>query len=98
MICNRGVREAVGTSAAIGLPIAVFGSLGYRLSGLHAPRLPDYSLGFVHLPALAGIALASAFTAPIGAKAAHRLPVPLLKNLFALLLYALDAKMAFSLF
>jgi uncharacterized membrane protein YfcA len=98
VICNRGMREAVGTSSAIGLPIAVFGSIGYILSGLHVPDLPGHSIGFVHLQALAGIALASAFTAPLGAKAAHRLPVPLLKKLFALLLYALGAKMAFSLF
>lgn len=91
--CNRGMREAVGTSAAVGLPIAVFGSLGYLVSGLGAAGLPAYSLGFVHLPALA-----SMFTAPWGARAAHRLPVPLLKKLFALLLYLLGAKMAFSLF
>ena len=95
--CNRSMREAVGTSAAIGLPIAIFGSMGYVFSGLGQSGLPPYNLGFVHLPALAGIALASIFIAPLGAKAAHHLPVPLLKKLFALLLYALSAKMALSL-
>lgn len=95
--CNRSMREAVGTSSAIGLPIAIFGSLGYMVSGWGVEALPPYSLGFVYLPAAVGIALVSIFTAPLGARLAHRLPVALLKKLFALLLYVLGAKMAFSL-
>lgn len=97
LYCNRGMHAAVGTSAAIGLPIAVFGSLGYVLAGLGKPGLPPLSLGYVHLPALGGIALASLFFAPLGASLAHRLPVLRLKQAFALLLYALGAKMALSL-
>jgi len=95
--CNRSMREAVGTSSAIGLPIAIFGSLGYAVSGWHIGGLPPYSLGFVYLPAAIGIALISLFTAPLGARLAHLLPVTVLKKLFALLLYLLGAKMALSL-
>lgn len=95
--CNIKLHEAIGTSAAIGLPIALAGALGYGLSGYGAAGLPDGSLGFVYLPALAGIAAASWITAPLGAKLAHRLPVKKLKRIFALLLYALGLRMAIAL-
>jgi uncharacterized membrane protein YfcA len=95
--CNIPMRQAVGTSSAIGLPIALAGATGYALVGHQAQGLPPFTLGYIYLPALAGIALASVLTAPIGAKLAHRLPIPQLKKLFALLLYGLGVKMAWSL-
>jgi uncharacterized protein len=95
--CNVRLHEAIGTSAAIGLPIAVAGALGYMLSGWGATGLPAYSVGFVYLPALAGIAAASWLTAPLGARLAHQLPVKRLKRIFAVLLYALGLRMAWSL-
>jgi uncharacterized membrane protein YfcA len=94
--CNLPMHNAVGTSAAIGFPIAVAGAAGYVLNGLTAPSLPDWSLGFVYLPALAGVSLASIFTAPIGARLAHSLPVSRLKKIFALLLIAMGTKMLTS--
>lgn len=95
--CNVRLHEAIGTSAAIGLPIALAGAIGYALSGLGAPGLPAFSVGFIYLPALVGIAAASWLTAPLGARWAHRLPVQKLKRIFALLLYALGLRMAWSL-
>ncbi len=91
--CNRHMREAVGTSAAVGFPIAVAGTLGYMLTGMHSSGMPPYSLGFVYLPAVLGITTASMLTAPLGARLAQILPVHLLKKLFALLLYAMGVKM-----
>ena len=96
--CNIKLHQAIGTSAAIGLPIAVAGAVGYIANGLAVTELPQYSLGFVYLPALAAIVAASVLTAPVGAKLAHRLPVKKLKKLFALLLYTLGVRMAWSLF
>ena len=96
--CNIRLHQAIGTSAAIGLPIAVAGTVGYIANGLLASGLPPYSLGFIYLPALAAIVVASVLTAPLGAKLAHRLPVGKLKKLFALLLYTLGLRMAWSLF
>ncbi len=90
--CNKDIRLSVGTASAIGLPIAIFGSAGFIFNGLSSSALPAHSLGFVYLPALVGIALASIFTAPLGAALAHRLPVVTLKKLFAILLYALGTK------
>ena len=94
--CNAKMHEAIGTSAAIGFPIALAGTLGYILSGWNATAMPAHSLGYVYLPALVLVALASIVTAPLGARAAHRLPVGTLKKIFAVLLYSLGIKMVLS--
>ena len=96
--CNVKMHQAIGTSAAIGFPIAAAGAVGYIANGWSAGGLPSYSLGYVYLPALIGLVLASVLTAPFGAKLAHRLPVAKLKKIFALLLYLLGTRMLFSLF
>jgi uncharacterized membrane protein YfcA len=95
--CNVKLHQAIGTSAAIGFPIAVAGAVGYIANGWALGTLPAYSLGFVYLPALVGLVAASVLTAPLGARLAHRLPVAKLKKFFALLLYALGTRMLLSL-
>ena len=94
--CGVPARTAIGTGAALGLPVAVLGTLGYISSGWTVPSLPAGSLGFVLLPALAGVVLASMWMAPIGARLAHRLPVATLRRTFAVVLYLLAAKMVVS--
>ncbi|TJZ70104.1 sulfite exporter TauE/SafE family protein [Chitiniphilus eburneus] len=94
---NVPVKAAIGTSAAIGLPIAVAGAVGYVVSGWEQTALPAGSLGFVYLPALFGIAVASFPLAKAGAAAAQRLPVPVLKKCFAALLIVLATRMAYLL-
>jgi uncharacterized membrane protein YfcA len=91
--CNVKIQQAIATSAAIGLPIAIAGTMGYLVSGWGVQGLPPYTFGFIYLPAAFTIALVSFFTAPLGAKLAHRLPVATLKKLFALLLIGLSLKM-----
>lgn len=95
--CNVAIQRAIGTSSAVGFPIALAGAAGYLVNGLSA-ELPQYSLGFVYLPALAGISATSMMTAPLGAKLAHTLPIDLLKKIFALLLVVMGTKMLLSLF
>lgn len=94
--CNVRVQEAIGTSAAMGLPIALFGTLGYLWNGWGVAHLPIGSIGYVFLPALACLLVSSMLTAPLGARMAHRLPVATLKRGFALLLTALACKMFWS--
>ena len=91
--CNVKMQHAIGTSAAIGLPIAVAGALGYLINGWGSGGLPDLSVGFVYLPALVLISIVSTFTAPFGARLAHRLPVATLKKIFAGVLMVLSLKM-----
>jgi len=96
--CNLPLHRAVGSSAAIGFPIALAGASGYLLNGLAVTNLPGGSLGFIYLPALAGIALASVLTAPLGARLAHSLPVTRLKKVFALFLVLMGTRMLIGLF
>ncbi len=95
--CNVRMHHAIGTSAATGFPIAVAGATGYILNGLKTQQLPEYSLGFVYLPALMWIVVASMLTAPAGARLAHRMPVRVLKKIFAVFLFALATRMLTSL-
>jgi len=95
--CNLRLHQAIGTSAAIGFPIAAAGAVGYIASGWAQGTLPAYSLGFVYLPALAGLVLSSVLTAPFGARMAHRLPVAKLKKIFAVLLLVLGTRMLIGL-
>ena len=96
--CNVPVHRAIGTSAAIGLPIAISGTVGFLFNGWENQLLPDYSIGFIYLPALIGIAAVSILTAPLGAKLAHSLPVGKLKKIFALLLIIVGTRMLISIF
>ncbi len=91
--CNVAIHNAVATSAALGFPIAVANVLGYVISGHGVEGLPAGSFGYIWLPALVVIAACSVFTAPLGAKAAHSLPVKKLKRVFASILYLLAAYM-----
>ena len=93
---NVTLHRAIATSSAIGFPIAVAGATGYVLSGWHVQGLPAGSLGFVYLPALAGIVLGSVLTAPLGARTAHRMPIRPLKKVFALLLFVLALRMGWT--
>ncbi|MEO5343433.1 MAG: sulfite exporter TauE/SafE family protein [Gammaproteobacteria bacterium SHHR-1] len=94
--CRVDLRQAVATSAACGLPIALGGTLGYLYTGWSNPLLPAQALGYVHGPALLSIALLGMLFAPLGARLAHSLPVLTLKRLFGLLLVLLGARMLFS--
>ena len=96
--CNVKMQNAIGTSAAIGLPIALAGTLGYLANGWGAPGLPPLTLGYVYLPALVLVAAVSMWTAPFGARLAHRLPVATLKKFFAGVLMALCLKMLHGIF
>lgn len=91
--CNVPIHNAVATSAALGFPIALANVVGYVISGQSVTSLPAGSLGYVWLPALGVIATCSVLTAPLGAKAAHNLPVKKLKRVFASLLFGLAAYM-----
>lgn len=89
------IHQAVATSAAVGLPIAVAGSLGFVVTGWRAD-VPPWSLGYVYLPAMVGIAAASASFAPLGARLAHRLPTAVLRRVFAVFLLLVGARMLAS--
>lgn len=90
------IKKAIGCASACGIVIALFGSIGYISSGSAYFALADGFLGFVYLPALFGIVCTSWFTAPLGAKATHYLPVATIKKIFAALLLVMAANMAIN--
>jgi uncharacterized membrane protein YfcA len=87
--CNVAIHNAVATSAALGFPIALSSVAGYVIAGWALPSPLPGTLGYLSLPALAVLALASVLMAPHGARAAHRLDTKRLKKVFAVLLYGL---------
>lgn len=91
--CNVKVHTAVATSAAIGWPVSVAATIGFVLAGLRQDDLPAYSVGYVYLPALVIVAMASVALAPLGARVAHAWPVARLRRAFALMLFVLGAWM-----
>lgn len=95
--CNVVVHQAIGTAAAVGLPIALASTLGNVMHGWGMAERPDYCFGFIYLPALIGIVTMSVLTAPLGARLAHSLPVGKLKRVFACLLVVVATKMLYSL-
>jgi len=94
--CNIRMHEAIGTAAAIGVPLAIAGTIGFIVTGLFDHDLPPWSVGYVYLPAFVGIAITSFAIAPLGAKLAHRMPVAVLRRVFVVFLVGLAIKMAVS--
>jgi uncharacterized membrane protein YfcA len=94
--CNVKIHNAVATSSALGFPIALAGTLSNVYFGWNMPNLPPGSLGYIYLPALLVVSLVSVTTAPLGARAAHALPVKSLKKVFAIILYLLAAYMLYK--
>jgi uncharacterized membrane protein YfcA len=95
--CNVAIARAVGTSAAVGLPIALAGTLGYLITGLDAVDLPSGAIGYVYLPAFLGMAVAGMACAPLGARIAHALPAAQLKRAFGIFLLLVSARMFYTL-
>ena len=93
--CNVKIHDAVGTSSALGFPIALAGTLGYVWAGQGMPQMPPGSIGYLYLPGLVVIALASMSTAPLGARLAHSMDIRPLKKVFASVLYVLAAYFLF---
>ena len=89
--CNVKIHQAVATSAALGFPIALAGTLGYIWAGQNMPDMPPGAFGFLYVPGLLLVSLASICTAPLGARTAHRMDIRPLKKVFAVVLYILAA-------
>lgn len=87
--CNVRIHQAVATSAALGFPIALAGTLGYVWAGRHLGEMPPGAFGYLYVPGLLVIASASMMMAPLGARTAHRMDIRPLKRAFAIVLYLL---------
>jgi len=96
---GKTIHQAVATSAGLGVPITIVGTIGYILAGLHDHALlPPLSLGFVSLIGVAVMAPVSSLTAPYGARLAHRLSRRTLEITFSIFLVLVSLRFLVSLF
>lgn len=103
---NTPVHRATATSSALGVPIALFGALGYVISGWSLPWGdqhpgslyvdPRWMLGYLYLPAFLAIIPAAMLTAPLGVRTAHRVAQLALRRAFGVLLIVVAARMLYS--
>lgn len=96
--CNVEARRAIGTSSAIGFPIALSGTVGYLVNGWAATGMPPHTLGYIHLPSLVLVGGVSVLVAPLGAACAHRMPVTRLRKFYAGMLILLAFGMLHTVF
>ncbi|MFO1340859.1 MAG: sulfite exporter TauE/SafE family protein [Burkholderiaceae bacterium] len=94
--CNVPIHNAVATSSALGVPVAIASTLGYVVGGWNLPAALPGAVGYLYLPALVVIAVASVTMAPVGARTAHAMNVEQLKRAFAVLLYGLAGYMLYK--
>lgn len=92
--CGVNMRKSVVVSVVVGVTIAVIGATTYVVMGLLLrPNLPHWSLGYVYIPAWSCVAVTSMLFARIGANLSHRLPVTLLKRIFAVIMLSIGLHM-----
>lgn len=94
-LTHRGVNMhvAVVVSVAIAMTVSVVGAITFYLTGLHAAGLPHWHLGYIYLPAFAGLAIGGICVAPLGAAISHRISAEKLKTGFAIFLIFISIKM-----
>jgi uncharacterized membrane protein YfcA len=94
---GKPIHNAVATSAGLGVPITVAGTIGYILAGWrHQALMPPLSLGFVSLIGFALMAPISSYTAGYGARLAHWLPKRKLEIAFGCFLIAMSLRFLWS--
>lgn len=95
LLSNRyTIVTAVAISSACGFPIAVTATVTYAVLGAKtAENIPEWSLGYIYLPAFFGIIICSILTAPVGAKLAYKLPAQKLKRYFSLVILLVAGKL-----
>ena len=90
---NMDLKKAIGTSSAIGFPIAITGAAGYMINGWSKTASLPFTFGYVYLPAFIAIAVSSVIAAPYGVRLSHGLPEVKLKKIFAVVSLMLSIKM-----
>ncbi len=93
---GQSMVKSVGTAAACGFPIALFGGIGFVYSGWSQTQHIEYASGYIYWPAFSGIVIFSSLSAPLGAKMAHFIQEKHLKQIFALFLILTSGQIIYS--
>src|SRR5262249_45838055 len=93
MLYGKTIHTAVATSAGLGVPIAIVGTIGVMLAGLPHPNLrPPRTIGYVSVLAFIVMAPVSSYAAGFGARLAHKMPQRRLETVFGLFLAVIAAR------
>lgn len=96
-LCGVDMRRAIGSAAALGVVIAVPGTFGFILTGLGEPGRPPFSIGYVNMLAWITILPSSLLAVRAGVWAAHKLPLEVMRRVFAGFLVLVALKMGLGL-
>ena len=95
---GQPMQRAVATSAGVGVPITIAGTIGYILAGWrHVAELPPLSIGFVSLIGFVMMAPVSSYTATYGVRLAHWLPKRKLEIAFGIFVYLVGLRLLLTL-
>lgn len=93
------IKKAIGISSSIGFPLALSGAFGYMINGWALGDFENsYTLGFLFIPAIVFVSIASFLSAPIGVRLAHKLSTNTLKKVFSLIPFVLSIKLMYEIF
>ena len=88
-------RKAVATSIACGLTFAIFGTLGYVLSGWGKTGLPAFTIGYVYWPAVLAMSVTTFISMPFFMRLAHKTNINIIKKIFYVFLFVVGLYLFF---
>ena len=95
---GHSIHKSVGTGAALGVLIAIPATIGFIISGLGVAGRPEFSIGYINIPALILIGIIATIVAPFGAAIAHKVDARKLKLTFAIFLIIVSIRMIYQTF
>ena len=90
------INKAIGSAAAIGFLIALFGAIGFLISGSYLNTNLPLSIGFLNIPAFLIFIPITTFMARLGAKTVHKIDKNKISKIFGLFLLLVAAKFLFE--
>ena len=97
-VFGYSINNAIGSAAAIGFLIAVFGAFGFLISGQYLDTNIPMSIGFLNIPAFLIFIPITTFMARLGAKTVHRIDKNKISKFFGIFLLAVSLKFMFEFF
>ncbi len=92
------INKAIGSAAAIGFLIAIFGAIGFLISGKYLQSNLPLSIGFLNVPAFLIFIPITTFMARIGAKTVHRIDKNKITKFFGFFLLVVSVKFFYEYF
>jgi len=92
------INRAIGSAAAIGFIIAVFGAVGFLISGSYLKVNIPLSIGFLNIPAFLIFVPITTFMARVGARTVHKINKNKISKYFGIFLLIVALNFLFEYF